>query len=161
MKPGPKKGYKQSPEHIANRKRFGSEHHQWKGDQACQRAGRSRAERMYPVIGPCCQCGNPKAERHHWDGNTLNNDPENIVILCRRCHMQTDGRLVKILKLGLSNLPKAIQRAAEYRKSLTHCPKGHPYSGPNLKINKNGSRCCRKCVNDYKREKRRMATAGN
>ena len=116
---------------------------------------------MYPVIGPCVVCGNPKAERHHWDGNTLNNDPENIVILCRRCHMQTDGRLVKILKLGLSNLPKAIQKAAEYRKSLTHCPKGHPYSGDNLYINTNGYRCCKKCLNDYKREKRRLAATGN
>jgi hypothetical protein len=33
----------------------------------------------------------------------------------------------------------------------THCPQGHPYSGPNLYI-WNGRRCCRECVNRRQRE---------
>ena len=30
---------------------------------------------------------------HHKDGNTLNNNGDNVTILCRRCHMRIDGRL--------------------------------------------------------------------
>ena len=162
MKPGPKKGYKQTEEHIQKRKRFGTEHHFWKGDKACQRTGRSRAERLYPKIGPCEECGNPNSERHHRDDNTLNNDPSNIAILCRKCHMRSDGRLALVRELGIRNLPLAILKAAEYRKSLTHCPKGHPYAGRNLYINHKGTRSCRKCLNDYKREKRRaVASSGS
>lgn len=29
---------------------------------------------------------------------------------------------------------------------ITHCPKGHPYTGDNLYITKTGNRHCRKCV---------------
>ena len=160
MKTGPKKGYKQTEEHIAKRKRFGIEHPNWRGDNACQRTGRSRAERMYPNIGACVACGNPNSERHHLDDNTLNNEPNNIAILCRRCHMKKDGRIEEFRKLAISNLPKAIVGAALFHKSITRCPKGHPYSGDNLYINPRGARSCRKCLNDYKREKRRLASAG-
>jgi hypothetical protein len=31
QKPGPPKGYKQTAEHIEKRKRFGADHHAWKG----------------------------------------------------------------------------------------------------------------------------------
>ena len=37
-------------------------------------------------------------------------------------------------------------------KLKTHCPRGHPYSGDNLKFRKdNGSRVCRACTNARKR----------
>lgn len=39
-------------------------------------------------------------DRHHRDGNVGNNEPENIVILCRRCHMLIDGRLDAFRELG-------------------------------------------------------------
>ena len=110
---------------------------------------------MYPTIGPCSHCGNDKAERHHRDGNTANNEPSNIDITCRRCHMSTDGRLTTFRILGQINLPNAVAKAARARKSRTHCPKGHPYSGKNLYINPRGARCCRECLNAYKRAKRK------
>jgi hypothetical protein len=72
----------------------GDAHPGWKGDDMSERSGRCRALRLYPNIGPCEQCGNPKAERHHADGNTINNAPSNISILCRHCHMEKDGRLL-------------------------------------------------------------------
>ena len=93
MKRGVKKGYKQSPDHIAKRVRRGPLNNQWKGEAASRETGRQRAKRLYPSIGPCTQCGDPKSERHHLDDNTLNNDPSNISILCRRCHMLSDGRI--------------------------------------------------------------------
>lgn len=88
-------GYKQKPEHVEKRKRTGAEHHSWLGDGVSERGGRTRALRTYPDIGSCSKCGAPKAERHHKDQNTANNDPSNIEILCRRCHMQIDGRMEK------------------------------------------------------------------
>ena len=88
MQPGPVPGYKQTPEHVQNAKRFGENHHSWIGDSVSTKGGRTRAIRLYPEIGPCSECGTEPAERHHVDGNTANNDPSNIEILCRVCHMK-------------------------------------------------------------------------
>lgn len=70
--------------------RRGSKHPQWKGDDATIATGRDRARRWYPRQ-TCLVCGVP-AERHHIDGNTLNNDPSNIAHLCRAHHQEMDGR---------------------------------------------------------------------
>lgn len=91
-KPHPS-GYQQSLEHITARVRRGPSNHAWLGDQVSTRGGRTRALRAYPTVGPCTKCGSAKSERHHIDENTANNSPENIAVLCRRCHMELDGRL--------------------------------------------------------------------
>lgn len=105
--PGAKKGYKQTPEHIQKRKRFGANHHAYKGEDIIIKSGRTRALRNYP-IRPCERCGNLKSERHHKDGDTRNNSPENIQFLCRRCHMLEDGRLDELRKIARTNQPKAV-----------------------------------------------------
>ena len=69
-----------------------------KTDNPSVKTGRSRAQRLYPEIGPCESCGAERAERHHRDGDTINNDPSNIAALCRKCHMETDGRLEKLIE---------------------------------------------------------------
>lgn len=63
----------------------------WKGDKIeTAQGGRTRAEVMYSC---------PKGlERHHKDGNTLNNSPENIEFISRREHMIKDGRLENLIK---------------------------------------------------------------
>lgn len=106
VKPGPKPGFVQSTEHIAKRKRFGSEHPNWVGADVSTAGGRTRAQRTYKEIGPCVLCGAKRSERHHIDGNTANNEAKNIVILCRKCHMREDGRLERFRKLALSNNAK-------------------------------------------------------
>lgn len=70
-------------------------HSEWRGDNAQTNTKRERARRRYP-LGDCVACGNEGVDRHHRDGNTGNNSPENIAILCRRCHMAIDGRLAKL-----------------------------------------------------------------
>jgi hypothetical protein len=50
----------------------------WKGNQVCKDRGRERARSWIKVTPPCEVCGSPKSERHHKDGNTLNNDLSNI-----------------------------------------------------------------------------------
>src|SRR5262245_13374226 len=68
----------------------GARHASWKGDQAKPQTGRGRALRLYP-LGPCERCGRPGQERHHKNGVTTDNGPENVAILCHRCHMVVDG----------------------------------------------------------------------
>jgi hypothetical protein len=108
LPPGAPKGYQQTQEHIEKRKRWGCDHHAWLGDDATQKTGRSRAARMYLNIGNCVLCDSTKSERHHIDGDTLNNNPENVIALCRRCHMKEDGRLEKLKELAIANQPKAV-----------------------------------------------------
>lgn len=88
---GQRLGYKQSAEHIARRIKRGPAHPNWKGSDINERSGRCRAQRMFPP-GPCIRCG-AKGERHHKDGDTSNNTDSNVEMLCRRCHMEEDGRL--------------------------------------------------------------------
>jgi hypothetical protein len=111
--PGPKPGFKQSPEHVAKRAQWGPEHHAWMGENITEKGGRSRAQRRYRDIGPCWDCGAEKAERHHIDGDTANNDLSNIAIVCRRCHMQRDGRLDDFIELAKLNQQRAV--AARWR----------------------------------------------
>lgn len=70
----------------------------WKGDNVKNKeAGRQRAQKLYKLPDNCERCGSTKSiERHHKDENTLNNAPENIAFLCRKCHMIEDGRLEKL-----------------------------------------------------------------
>ena len=58
--------------------------------------GRHIARRLYPTLGDCEDCGAPATDRHHVDGDTFNNAPENIEQLCRRCHMRKDGRMAAL-----------------------------------------------------------------
>jgi hypothetical protein len=77
----------------------GPANHNWKGDVARVASGRARARRAYD-LGPCVECGQPGRDRHHLDGDTLNNTPENVRALCRRCHMRSDGRLARAAELA-------------------------------------------------------------
>ena len=67
----------------------------WKGVAAAPDRKRARARRRYP-LGPCEKCGAPGTDRHHKDGNLDDYSRENILILCRKCHMVIDGRLAKM-----------------------------------------------------------------
>lgn len=42
----------------------------------------------------CSKCySNINLDVHHIDRNRFNNNIENLVVLCRKCHMLTDGRI--------------------------------------------------------------------
>lgn len=56
-------------------------------------AGRKRARVLYPTPQPCEWPGCDRlGERHHIDGNTLNNYQSNIAWLCRGHHFRAEGR---------------------------------------------------------------------
>jgi len=73
----------------------------WRGNLAKSKsAGRSRAQNKY-VLSVCVLCNKKSGtDRHHIDNNTLNNKEENIMILCRGCHMEIDGRMNNFKKLS-------------------------------------------------------------
>ncbi len=114
----------------------------WTGDSASKVAGHHRARRAYVEIGPCEKCGASPAERHHKDENTSNNAPSNIAILCRRCHMASDGRLERFTRSAATEGWKNGKRVARARQlTRTHCKNGHPYT-----TNSHGARKCRTCM---------------
>ena len=86
----------------------------WKGDLAATGTKRQRAQRRYRLRA-CDRCGRPGMDRHHRDGNTGNNEPENIEILCRRCHMEIDGRLDRF------KATSASLRGPQPRKRCSNC----------------------------------------
>lgn len=71
-------------------------HHNFRGDLAKPKTGHWRARQLFD-LGKCEKCDQSAVERHHKDGNTLNNDPLNIERLCRRHHMESDGRLAQLI----------------------------------------------------------------
>lgn len=74
--------------------RMEENHSGWKGDEAGTDAKHTRAIRWYPIDRPCERCGTEeKLERHHIDADPGNNARSNIMIVCRRCHMEIDGRI--------------------------------------------------------------------
>ena len=49
-------------------------------------SGRKAAQRKFVAI-QCSKCGSAKTlQRHHKDMNPLNNNMENLEILCQQCH---------------------------------------------------------------------------
>lgn len=75
---------------------FAEHNSNWKPDTTSEGTGRIRAYRWYPEQ-PCEICGG-LGEHHHRDGNTLNNEPFNIRFLCRKHHMEIDGRLSRFIE---------------------------------------------------------------
>ena len=76
-------------------------HFLWKGDQAKKNSGHKRAHRKFDLTNAVCRIGvgcSKRLERHHIDGNPLNNEPENIDILCTRHHQEIDGRRAKLIE---------------------------------------------------------------
>ena len=74
-----------------SKSKLGELNPRWGGDNINPINGRCRAQRMYPRQA-CHICGR-LAERHHKDENLLNNEPSNIEWLCRKHHMEADGRM--------------------------------------------------------------------
>jgi hypothetical protein len=68
--------------------------------------------------------------------------------VCRICATETSRRQ------SAKRHEIAVSEGRIWTGHRTHCPKGHPYAGENLKISKRGTRVCREC----QIEGNRMAT---
>lgn len=114
LKPGLPPGHKKSAEHIAKIQQYarspevrkarrlakmGVLNPNWKGSAISANAGRYRARSWHGHLhGTCADCGEPSIDLHHLDSNPINNGVSNILALCRRCHMNRDGRFLVSLK---------------------------------------------------------------
>lgn len=94
----------------------GTAHPFWKGDAARSETKRRRAQMAY-ALSECERCGKPATDRHHKDDDTGNNARENIQLLCRRCHMEVDGRLSVFAELGKANAKKMTKPPQQ----CSHC----------------------------------------
>ena len=99
---------------------------QRKFPSASEKLGRCRALRMYPEDVPCERCGAQHSERHHKDGDTLNNAPSNIARLCRKCHMAEDGRAASFSETGKENLDAFRRARSETLGDTTALRTGSP-----------------------------------
>ena len=88
--------------------KYGAANPMWRGTEVTDQAGRNRARRRFAAT-KCSKCGSSggQMDRHHIDGNTLNNARGNVIALCRRCHMLADGRLEQFRNLAIANQPRA------------------------------------------------------
>lgn len=118
------------------------------------KGGRQYARRTLPRAPVCAECEvAPAVELHHWDGNPLNNDPHNVVSLCRRCHMRVDGRVDAMRERA------TVWRLAhqERLRNRTHCRRGHEYTPANTYLDRHGHRVCRACHLLLERARRHAA----
>jgi hypothetical protein len=85
---------------ITNRRLLvGEEASRWMGDNAKPESikvrGRRIARMLYEKPEFCEACTNPLGSRgwarHHIDGNTANNDRDNIMLVCQSCHVSLDN----------------------------------------------------------------------
>lgn len=109
----------------------------WKGNDASGDAGRFRARSKFQ-LKECESCGKKSIDRHHRDGNPLNNDPPNVRILCRKCHMIEDGRASD----GIT------------------CKHGHLMISPNIYVYPSGILGCKACRREAVRRWRGSRTNG-
>lgn len=95
------------------RRPSGSERPDWKGDQARAETKRERAQKAYSLDGRICEfagCPQAATDRHHVNEDTGDNRRENLQFLCRRHHMEIDGRLDALLE----NQRKQTERQRAY-----------------------------------------------
>lgn len=89
--------------------------------------------------------------------------PAGLVIdhLCRVRNCVNPAHLEAVATAENTRRAKAWMAGAEHQRSKTHCPYGHPYSGDNLHIAKDGKRVCVECSRRYSREARERKRAAN
>ena len=96
----------------------------WKGKNIIKATGGDRARRWHPNPKSCQLCGNLKTEIHHIDNNPLNNTQQNIMWLCRKHHMEIDGRLTeaiaRVKKMGMHRDSKG--RVLSPKQVKVECP---------------------------------------
>jgi hypothetical protein len=72
--------------HTLSTQKMGDRNPMYKGADASEAAGRRRCQKAYDAT-ECEACGViDNLERHHMDKNTHNNEADNVVVLCAKCH---------------------------------------------------------------------------
>lgn len=100
---------------------------------------------------PCAQCGTDRWARP-WEEKRFKN------LFCNAaCHDHWQRRFP--LTTNVKFPQAAIDAAAEKRRARTHCLRGHPLSGGNLR-ERDGRRICKTCQRDHVRKGRLRRLTG-
>lgn len=68
--------------------------HQCRLVAGLRRSGNKAAQRMIPRLEKCSMCDKTTGlQRHHKDGNTFNNNADNIAVLCRKHHNEESTKM--------------------------------------------------------------------
>ena len=110
------------------------------GSDAAYRSIHNWMERRYPKTGRCEHCGISGATDYAAIDHAYTRNREDWLELCRACHIILDG-----------------SPGAQFQRSKTHCPRGHPYDERNTRITPKGYRKCRQCHADNERARRARA----
>ena len=106
-----------------------------------KKSGKTFAAPLIALRGQRCECcgveewlGNPiNLEVHHLDGDRLNNELENLQLLCPNCHSYTETYCRKTTTIVVEDdvLAKALQESPNIRQALIKVgmtPKGGNYT---------------------------------
>ena len=108
----PKKGYKQTVEHIKNNKKFGEKHGLWKGDKVGHSGLHDWIRRRKPKPLLCEKCGKTKPYDLANISGLYKRDTSDFRWLCRHCHMTEDGRIKILINRITSDSHQLILRKA-------------------------------------------------
>ncbi|MFG2412276.1 HNH endonuclease signature motif containing protein [Streptomyces goshikiensis] len=80
--------------------------------------------------------------------------PQGLVVdhLCRVRNCVRPSHLEPVTPAENNRRGRVWESGAAAQRAKTHCPYGHPYSGENLRICKDGKRACRACDRRYSSE---------
>ena len=89
---------------------------------------------------------NQTAHRFAYEG-LVGSVPDGLEIdhLCRNKKCVNPAHLETVTRSGNTSRGMGPTLAANYQRSKTHCPQGHPYDEQNTYVYPNGRRCCRTC----------------
>lgn len=106
-----------------------------------KKSGRTMAAPLIALRGQKCECcgitewlGNPiKLEVHHLDGDRLNNELDNLQLLCPNCHAYTETYCCKNVNIHVEDevLAQALKDSPNIRQALIKVgmtPKGGNYT---------------------------------
>lgn len=113
--------------------------HQW---VTLYRGGHGVKVYVHRAVAAAFLPGNASPVVRHLDDDPTNNVPSNLA-----WGTQADN-VHDMVRAG---------RARGGKSGVTHCPKGHPYDGPNTYITKRGHRSCRACERNRSRSTYRKA----
>ena len=99
--------------------KMGPKNPRWKGDDVQAEAGRKRARRRYKA---------PEGTQiHHIDGNTLNNEPDNIQFVTPKEHVHIDGRIEALIELGKTPESRENMKQTALKRWARWKREGRPY----------------------------------
>lgn len=93
---------------------------------------------------------------HSWNPDCTEGDACPHRSCCNPAHLRAVTRDVNMARAHMWTLTGQRQN---WQTLKTHCPAGHAYTPENIKLGSHGERKCRRCHNEWERERQRKKAA--